>query len=274
METDITGVDMTGVSASGLSGKPVEPTVVINNREVPVSMAPEVLKQMEHDLKSGYDRKLADERRATSDRLNADKQFYATHPPEAWEQYEPTVDGGRGWIGQGDPPAVQVDVSPTQSKQSTKEKTMPDNTSTQQAPAFDKSELDKLREEQANIRREMYEARVAQSINTRNALAQKYPDADLSAVTAHMKSWDLEHGLQACPDDVVEQFMKQSHDYVAGKVATLSEAKANAIISARTTETTSATPTLSGGSAPLGGKSMTPSLSDPDAFADYIAGKM
>lgn len=273
--------DNTGVGGQldddGQTSKPAEPTVVINNRAVPVTEAPGVLRQMEHDLKSGYDRKLESERQAIKAALNADKQFYATTDPAAWEFYEPTVDGGRGWVGQGEPvKAGQQSAAPTQSTQTKQERTMPTTqetpTGTQATPAFNEGELAAIRTKQAELDKRLYEQDVAQSIRTRDALATKYPDADISAVTAQMKAWDLEHGGQACPADVVDQFMNQSHAFVSKRIEAVKAALGGQ--TGQPGAPKSATPPVAGGTPPTGGKAVTPKLSNPDAFADYIAGKV
>lgn len=143
-----------------------------------------------------------------------------------------------------------------------------------QAQPFIETELQTLKSQLTDIQREGYERDVTHSMRTRDSLAAKYPNADLAAVTAQMKAWDLEHGIKACPDTEVEKFMQQSHSYVQKRLDDQRIALDKAREALATSLPTTATPTVTGGSVPTGGKQVTPRLDNPDSFAEYIASKL
>jgi len=188
------------------SANPDEVMVTINNRQVPVSKAEEVLRQMEHDLKSGYDRTLAQERERlqadiTTERdrvatlLDQDKTWYDSHPQSQWRYYEPLVNGGKGELPMENIPVTKTD-SPDMSAM--------------------KQEMDNLRSTMASLTEKTVLMDTENALKTRNVLLAKaeYGYADADAVTAKMLAHHQKTGSPATEPEI-EQFIKQSHDHTA-----------------------------------------------------------
>ncbi len=96
-----------GVDANASQPKMVK--IILNNREVEVPESTvDSLQQTEHDLKSGYDKMLAEERvtmKSGEDEHNRlfteDRAWYQSHEQSEWDDYSPKCDGGVGYTGNG-----------------------------------------------------------------------------------------------------------------------------------------------------------------------------
>lgn len=232
--------NMDNTGAVNSDNQPSVQTIRINNREVAITDAPEVLAQMEHDLKSGYNRKLEDERARTASNLRADTQWYSTHDPAEWGSYEPLVDGGRGWVGSGEPKlAGQGPASQTsQSAQPVQNKPDP----------FAENQLLQLRVAQQQTQAELTKIQVERALSTLDGIAPKYPDADLKAVKLRMQVHHEQNGKPASAGDI-ETFLRESHEHTNKRVNAVRKGiEAAGRSSGQAGSTGSALPDASGGS--------------------------
>jgi hypothetical protein len=225
-------------------------TIRINNEDVPIADAPAKLAEMEHSIKSGYNRKLEEERATSAANLRADTQWYAQHDPADWDMYEPLVGGGRGWTGNGQPRvAGQPTASPqAQSTQSAAVKADP----------FSENALSELRAQQARDHRELEVIKVEKALAAMEKMVVKYPDADTSAVKVRMQAYHQEHGHPASTEEI-ENFLRMSHDHTSKKVAAVKKGIETAS-AGKTAEPTSALPSAGGGGAASAPPAKVPSL--------------
>lgn len=237
--------------------QPSETMVTINNRAVPISQAESVIGEMEHNLKSGYDRKLADERAALVAALDEDTTFYRDHAdrPDLWESYEPKVGGGRGFTGD----AAQLTVAPTKPTQGL-QSVQP----AQQAAFGDQTKMAKLERDLATVRETLnsvvgYNNEVAKNavIKTVGICQSKYPAADTEGVKAQLQVYYNRNNQRHATPEIVEDFMRQSNERMSKKfnIATPSNPTPN--------EPSSATPIVKSGVLPT-----TPSPKIPNMFND------
>jgi hypothetical protein len=212
-------------------------TIRINNEDVPIADAPAKLAEMEHSIKSGYNRKLEEERATSAANLRADTQWYAQHDTADWDSYEPLVGGGRGWTGTGQPRAAGQPASAqqAQSAQPTAPKSDP----------FSENALSELRAQQARDHRELEVIKVEKALAAMDKMAVKYPDADTNAVKVRMQVYHQEHGYPA-PADEIETFLRMSHEHTSKKVAAVKKGLETAS-AGQTANPTSALPSAGGG---------------------------
>jgi len=164
--------------------RPEMVTITLDNREVTVPKdAVEVLKQKEHDIQSGYDKKLAEERarireeaEKNAQALEEDLQWYRTHAdrPELWDYYEAKVMGGDGEAH------IPENIVPDHLAKDT-----PKNANTVSNTAFGanskvaslEKELKTIRENIARMQEKENEKSMQDVIIAKESLKSKYPQA-------------------------------------------------------------------------------------------------
>lgn len=214
--------------------------IVLNGQEVEVPDVPEViesLKSTEHNLKSGYDKKLQAERAALQAEreqqktfLDEDTTWYAQHSKEEWPHYKPKVYYGEqgGYDGS---------TQPTQTTQQKKVANM---------DTFDVDPMVKIKELEAKItaieKDRVYDEEAAKAaVNSTLTDAQKeYKNADVDSVIKALEVNYLKTGRHATPAQVVAE-MKRSHEHVMKFIKTETRPAAGVVGPGR-----SATPTATG----------------------------
>ena len=253
---DELNTDVISDNAGGSTDAPEVGMIEVDGKKVPISEAPRVLKQMEHDIRSNVDRKLATEREQTKAALAEDVEFYATHDPSEWGNYDPKINGGKGYMGTGTPkPAVQPATQPAVSEKP----------SVRENPFAESKEAKELRalKERLN-QRELTEAQTAF-----NDAKAKYPYADADAVDAVLKSFYIQNGRHPDAAAIRAEF-KRSSDFVRSKLPKDAQSKESAPAG---TGGNTATP-KAGGASPRTAVVKAPSILDGDAFSEYVRGQL
>lgn len=252
----------TEVVEDDLDGGTDAQMVEVDGKQVPITEAPQVLKQMEHDIRSNLDKKLLQERQTTQSALAEDVEFYSTHDHSEWAMYEPKVNGGRGYIGTGTPKSVtQPATQPAKETSETQEASKP----TRENPFSESKEAKALRELQERLdKRELSEAQM-----TFNEAKAKYPYADAEAVDAVLKSFYITNGRHPDAATIRSEF-KRSSDFVRSKLPKDTQAAATPPAG---TGGTTATP-KAGGASPKATATKVPSILDRDAFDSYMKGRL
>jgi len=217
-ELETVGADVTDNTDNQPANKMV--TIRLNNRDVAVPQsAADILRQTEHDLKSGYDKKLRDERAQIDSEWESkvklfeqDKAWlneaYAKYP-EAAKYYEPLVDGGRGYVGAPSlltGGATKVTNMPTQ----------PINTG---ATAFNVTDpkLKEIDNTLKSLKDDLYNEGLERA-NRAFALAMaKYPYADKDAMGEKFENYFFKNKKHPT-DTFIEAAVKASHEHVTNKV--------------------------------------------------------
>lgn len=233
-------------------GAKEEPTIVINNREVPISQAPEVLRQMEHDIKSGHDKILTREREQLQEQLGSalenDLHWLETHDQKEWANYELTSKGGRGYVGTTDPKPV-----------TTTEKN--DNASA--ANSLMDGEVRRLNSEVERLKMSMVEREASEVISRMKTHAAKFPYADQDAVLLKLQTIHRETGRPAT-DSQIAEIVQKSHDHVEKHVRATGKPAET-----KTEKTPSPIPDA-GGKIPESEKTKRPKLGTPE-FINHIS---
>ena len=92
----------------GSDALPAEPemeTVTLDGKQYEVQKQyADILMTIESEMKSGLNRKHEAKQKDLAVKLKTDKDWLNNHADRLvlWEYYEPTVDGGRGFIGSND----------------------------------------------------------------------------------------------------------------------------------------------------------------------------
>lgn len=249
LNTEVTGEEPGG----GTDAQMIE----VDGKQVPLTEAPQVLKQMEHDIRSNLDRKLAQERQATQAALAEDVEFYSTHDQADWAMYEPKVNGGRGYIGNGTPkPAPQ----PVQQPVAEAKPTVREN------PFTESPEAKELRE----IKERLNQRELSEAQAVFNEAKAKYPYADAESVDAVLKSFYITNGRHPDAATIRAEF-KRSSDFVRSKLP--KDAQAAATTTPAGTGGATATP-KAGGASPKATATKVPSILDREGFASYISGRL
>lgn len=235
-------------AAGTTGGMPTEePTIVVNDRTVKLSEAPQVLKEMEHSIKSGYDKKLAEERANTKALLDADIAWYASHPnPNYWAMYDPKVGGGSGFTGsEADLEEAAKYPIPDEEQQ------MSNNTPQNSAQgAFGKSpeiaaleaKIAALEQQTNSVTQVTYQSEVNRVAQERDNLMSKYGNADEQLVNLKLEKIWRETGAHPTRA-VIEKIVKESHESTSKKIAA---ASVGTETKGRPSGTSSATPTVGG----------------------------
>jgi len=247
--------------------EPSEPMVTVNNKTVPISQAEQVIKEMESSIKSGFDRKLADERTTLANALEEDTSFYRDHAdrPDLWNSYEPKVGGGRGFVGDEklltQPTASKTDLNPMQHTTSAQP---------QQTQAFsDQTKLAKLERELTSVKDKLNavvgyndEASRKAVVKTLDITAAKYPASDIEGVKAQLQVYYNANGQHHAAPEVVEEMVKSSHERMSKKFN----------LDTGTAKPWSATPTPKGGQPPTTPNPKIPNMfTDPEGFSEWQA---
>jgi len=77
-------------------------SIIVDNREIPIDQAPEVLKNMETSLRQDYVNKMNEakkEREKIAADLKTDKDWLNSHDSRLYPLYSPLVEGGVGFMG-------------------------------------------------------------------------------------------------------------------------------------------------------------------------------
>lgn len=241
-------------------------TITLDGQEVSVpATAAEILKQKEHSIQSGYDKKLAEERATmqaesgkTGELLQEDlaelNRIIAINP-DAIQYYEPKVSGGRGYVGSQDL---------LQGKSDNPAKTTPAN------PDVFNNNADMLKmkkdmaalEGRLNSLNETGDNTVDSASTTFRQMLTKYPYCDNAALSAKLDLFHIQNGRHPS-DKFIEVEAKKLHDFVTGKLSKAAP-KDNVVGS------TTATPTT-GGSNPSPSPKKVPNLENAEEFSQYVA---
>lgn len=206
--------------------------IVLNGQEVEVPDIPDVvdkIKQMEHNLKSGYDKKLQAERDQLKGFLDYDTNWYSTHDTSEWGRYVPKLAAGE----QGG--YVDSSVTPEPTPKGTKMEN-----------AFDpdvQTKVNKLEAEIALLKEQRQrEIELAKAAVNRTLTASKdeFKYADVDTVIAGLEAHFLKTGNHATPEEV-RDIMRASHNHVAKFVTKQTTTPATGVVA----QPKSATPTAS-----------------------------
>jgi len=205
-----------GVAETG-SQPTIETTrIVLNGEEVEVQNVPEVidkLKAAEHNLKSGYDRKLATERQAIEQKkqevenkerwLQEDLEWLSTHTPDEFDAYLPKVHYGEegGYTGKQSQARTRT-VEKSTFEEDPKVKAL-------------EAQLAELKGEITKAKQYDDESGKNAVISTLEVATKEYGMADVEAVRAKLEQYYYAHGNRHAPANVVRDLVKQSHDHVA-----------------------------------------------------------
>jgi hypothetical protein len=240
------------------------PTFVFNNKVFHSTEEVQAeARAMESSIKSGFDRKLAEERAVLQSEkaaLAEDVQWYASHDSSLWNQYEEKVNGGRGFVGT---------VTPVSNKT-----TVPEGS----AAFNDNGALKRVEDELNAIKQKLNtdaqyndeRAKVA-VINTLKAGVGKYPYADEQAVKSELQIfYQNNNNRHATPDEVM-QIVAASHNRTLNLVNKAAN-KGNT----QGDDKRTVTPIVKGGTPPdTVGNGKRPSLlRDPAGFTRHIAEKL
>ena len=215
MESEVTTTEPTG----GETTKPTEQMITINNREVPLSQAEQTLKQMEHDLKSGYDKRHQEKMteataqvKQMQDALAEDAIYYATHNMDDWRGYMPKTGAHI------DLDSVMANVTP---------KTYEPEPRTQMSEPNAFAENETIREVTNKV--SALEQRLAREEAARNDTAKnivveslresqaKFPYANVNSVGERLSHYYSVNGSYPTPD-IVRKYMKEEHDFVKAQI--------------------------------------------------------
>jgi len=254
-------LEQTTDDAVGNDSSPSEPMVTVNNKTVPISQAEQVIKEMESSIKSGFEKKLTEERASLANALEEDTSFYRDHAdrPDLWEHYEPKVGGGRGFVGD----EKLLSESPSQTKPN-------QNQAQSQQQAFgDQTKLSKIERELTSVKEKLnavvgYNDEAARKavVKTLDICNTKYPAADIDGVKAQLQVYYNANGQHHAAPEVVEEMVKNSHERMSKKFN----------LDTGTTTPESATPSPKGGKAPAPPNPKIPNMfTDPEGFSEWQA---
>ncbi len=203
--------------------KPELETVTINNRTVTVPKdVAVVMKDMEHDLKSGYDKILSKEREELTRKemtihgsLQEDLSWYSQHPKEAWNKYDSKVLGGKGYLG------TEEDLRATKKQ----ETVAPQNNTS----FSDSTKVNKLEREIEELKQKMtakeegdFKRGEVDVVESRDTFLRKYPNADVDSVNDALRNYFLTKGEHPNKKQV-EDIVKKRHDTVSKLIETKKE---------------------------------------------------
>jgi hypothetical protein len=221
-------------------------TIKVDGQEVEVPQsAVAILEKKEHDLTSRNERALREGRETTAQLLAEDTQWFNTHPTELWAQYQPKVNGGKGFTG--DP--TMLTEKPVETQKTA-------------VPAADNSEVKALKEDLQRTK-DTLDAVVAnmgrtgeqKAIETRDKLIRQYPNADSDAVTDGMRNFFAANNRHPVESEI-ETIVKARHNFVTAKIE-----------SAKTPPpTTLVVPVVGGGTPPSLSQTKTPRLDDLEGW--------
>ena len=237
-------------------GTPAEPemeTITLDGEEVTVPKEyAEKLKRIESEMKSGLNRKHEAKVKEDAAKLKADKDWLNNHPSELWKDYEPTIDGGRGFIGREE----MLDNKPTETKPTTEKNS--------EVP-ISRQEFDELKDEIRGVKTSTDKTNISQAAEARDTALSKHQFADREILTKQMEHYYLTHNYEHPSPRIIEEFAKTEHDRIAGIVNKKSTATTTTITDTTTLPKPSNTP-------PSGEKKKLPRLDDTDAIVKDMEG--
>jgi len=198
------------------ASKPELETITINNRQVTVPKdVANVVKEMEHDLKSGYDKILDKERaeltkkeNAIRDSLNEDLSWYSAHPKEAWGKYDSKVLGGHGFTGSEE----DLKATPQQATVSAPQNNTSFSDSTKVSTL--EREIEELKKKMTTSEEVNFKRGEGDVVEARDTLLRKYPNADIDSVNDGLRNYFLTKGEH--PNKIeVEKIIRKRHDTVS-----------------------------------------------------------
>jgi len=245
-------------------------TIVIDNREIPITEAPKVLKDLESSLRGDYTRKAqenARERDQNKLALKADIDWFNTHDQRLWNLYSPTVEGGAGYMGTEAQLREIVDnepdVEPVRKTKNAFEtdpeiKTLRDR-------------LAGLEAKQAKIEEGTFATERDRVLSQKTSFLTKYPNASDRAVLKELGLFFMEKQRHPTSQEI-EGVVKAHHDDVTKIIARNQKGKEGTGLP---TGATTTTPAVSG-KAPESGKEKKVLRFDhePEALVNKIFGRM
>jgi hypothetical protein len=256
MEGEVVNTEPT----DGELAKP-EPTIVINNQTVPLSKAEETLKQMEHNLKSGYDKKHQERTEQMKQALADDIKFYASHDQSEWGSYQTKVGAHidlNSALAGVQPPAYTPE---------------PTRYSMPEPDVFKENEtIRNITNKVSTIEQRLAADEAARNEAAKNVVIEslrdaqnKFPYANVKSVSERLSNYFHANGVHPTPD-VVRQFMKEENDFVMAKV--------NAVTSSgKPSVGDGITPPVTG-APPEKGRDKIPRLDDDKGMIDRIAKRL
>ncbi len=195
------------IEGSNTIAEPDMETITLDGETVTVPKEyAEKLKQIETNMKSGLNRKHEAKQKDLAVRLRADKEWLNLHGdrPELWALYEPTVDGGRGFIGSTD--MLNEPSGKTELKQTTAEQN---------------SEVAELKQKVADLEARVSivqttteKTSISQAARARDASLAKHQYASREILSKEMEHYYFIKGEHPSPE-IIEEFAKTEHDRIA-----------------------------------------------------------
>jgi hypothetical protein len=163
------------------------------------------LKKIETEMKSGLNRKHEAKQRDLAAKLKADKDWLNTHAdkPELWALYEPTVDGGRGFIG-SENMETQSSTTTVASKPTTEQ-----NSEVMEL----RRKIEDLEKKVTSVETNVEETTIGQASSTRDKMLSKYPNVDKEILTDKMLLYLANNNKHASPE-MIEDFAKKENDRI------------------------------------------------------------
>lgn len=205
MVTDLTDDTIEG---GGTSADPEMETITLDGEEIEVPKTyAEKLKNIEMTMKSGLNKKHEAKVREDAARLRADKDWLNAHAdrPDLWEFYEPTVEGGRGFIGREDMLGEKPKTPETK----------PVTTEQNSEVAELRKKVEILEERLSNVQTTTEETSKSQAVDARETVLAKYKFADKEILTKQMEHYYLVNKYKHPSPKIIEEFAKAEHNRIA-----------------------------------------------------------
>ena len=207
--------------------------------EVPRGYA-EKFHQIETNMKSGLNRKHEAKQKDLATKLKTDKDWLNLHAtrPDLWEYYEPTIDGGRGFIGSND-----------MLEESSKTTTANQQSTVSNAEVAElKQKLADLEKRVSGVQTDTDENLRGQAGRARDTILGRYNYVDKENLTIKMEHYYMTHGKHPSAE-IIEEFAKVENTRIAGVIDKKSKA-APVVGAADTTTLPIASNTPPGGTKP------------------------
>jgi len=190
--------------------------IVVDNREVPIEEAPEVLKNMESSLRSDYTKKMQEvkkEKEETGTKLKTDIDWFSSHDRRIWHLYMPTVEGGTGYVG------TEKQLTQFDNENSSEDDLYSEPKQHKRAFEIDpeikslRSKIAELEVKQMRIEEETFNAGTDRVIETKSTIIRKYPNASEKLVVDKLGSFfDVNHRHPTSSE--IEGIIKNIHEEV------------------------------------------------------------
>lgn len=188
-------------------------TIIVDNREIPIAQAPEVLKSMETSLRQDYVNKMNEakqEREKTARDLKKDIEWLNTYDNRLYPLYSPLVEGGTGFIGT-EAQLHQFDDEEENDHVSKSERPKPLQTNPELKMLRDR--LAELENKQRKNEESTFMSEKDRVLTQKKTLQSKYPNAYDRAVIKELGLFFTEN--QRHPTNAeIESIVKAHHDEV------------------------------------------------------------